>query len=142
MKKKFENCTLDTISTIAKEIILFGKDTPVWLFEGEMGAGKTTTIKAVCKALGIMSPVSSPTFSIVNEYTTKGNEKIYHFDFYRIKNEHESLDFGVEEYLESGNYCLLEWASKIENLLPLQLIKIHIMATSETEREYILEKYG
>ncbi len=107
-----------------------------------MGAGKTTTIKAVSKALGIEKNVFSPTFSIVNEYTTINNDTVYHFDFYRLKNEDEALDFGVEEYLESGNYCLLEWSSKIENLLPLQTITIQINATSSTERTYIFKKNG
>ncbi|HBX61843.1 MULTISPECIES: tRNA (adenosine(37)-N6)-threonylcarbamoyltransferase complex ATPase subunit type 1 TsaE [unclassified Empedobacter] len=86
-------------------------------FEGEMGAGKTTFIKEFVKALGTNDEVSSPTFSIVNEYDTdKG--KVYHFDFYRLNHEDEALDFGIEEYLYSNQYCLMEWPNKIANFIP------------------------
>ena len=86
-------------------------------FEGEMGAGKTTFIKEFVKALGTNDEVSSPTFSIVNEYETdKG--KVYHFDFYRLNHEDEALDFGIEEYLYSNQYCLMEWPNKIANFIP------------------------
>lgn len=86
-------------------------------FEGEMGAGKTTFIKEFVKALGTNDEVSSPTFSIVNEYETdKG--KVYHFDFYRLNHEDEALDFGIEEYLYSNRYCLMEWPNKIANFIP------------------------
>ena len=86
-------------------------------FEGEMGAGKTTFIKEFVKALGTNDEVSSPTFSIVNEYDTdKG--KVYHFDFYRLNHEDEALDFGIEEYLYSNQYCLMEWPNKIVNFIP------------------------
>ena len=86
-------------------------------FEGEMGAGKTTFIKEFVKALGTNDEISSPTFSIVNEYDTdKG--KVYHFDFYRLNHEDEALDFGIEEYLYSNQYCLMEWQNKIANFIP------------------------
>ena len=86
-------------------------------FEGEMGAGKTTFIKEFVKALGTNDEISSPTFSIVNEYETdKG--KVYHFDFYRLNHEDEALDFGIEEYLYSNQYCLMEWPNKIANFIP------------------------
>ena len=88
-------------------------------FEGEMGAGKTTFIKEFVKALGTNDEVSSPTFSIVNEYETdKG--KVYHFDFYRLNHEDEALDFGIEEYLYSNQYCLMEWPNKIANFIPYE----------------------
>ncbi|WP_282628957.1 tRNA (adenosine(37)-N6)-threonylcarbamoyltransferase complex ATPase subunit type 1 TsaE [Empedobacter sedimenti] len=86
-------------------------------FEGEMGAGKTTFIKEFVKALGTNDEVSSPTFSIVNEYETD-NGKVYHFDFYRLNHEEEALDFGIEEYLYSNQYCLMEWPNKIANFIP------------------------
>lgn len=86
-------------------------------FEGEMGAGKTTFIKEFVKTLGTSDEVSSPTFSIVNEYDTD-NGKVYHFDFYRLNHEDEALDFGIEEYLYSNNYCLMEWPNKIANFIP------------------------
>lgn len=86
-------------------------------FEGEMGAGKTTFIKEFVKALGTNDEISSPTFSIVNEYETEKG-KVYHFDFYRLNHEDEALDFGIEEYLFSNQYCLMEWPDKIANFIP------------------------
>src|SRR6218665_2028081 len=86
----------------------------VWQVDGEMGAGKTTLIKAIGEAMGVKEVMSSPTFSIVNEYTAANGQPIYHFDFYRLKKEAEAMDIGVEEYLDSGNYCFLEWSEKIE----------------------------
>lgn len=86
-------------------------------FEGEMGAGKTTFIKEFVKLLGTDDDISSPTFSIVNEYDTKKG-KVYHFDFYRLNEEEEALDFGIEDYFYSDAFCLMEWPSKVENLIP------------------------
>lgn len=97
------------------------------LFEGDLGAGKTTLIKAMLKEMGSADEVSSPTFSIVNEYETP-NGKLYHFDFYRIKSEEEALDFGTDEYIDSGNYCFIEWPDRIENILPEKYHRIKIMA--------------
>ena len=91
-----------------------------------MGVGKTTLIKEIVKQLGVIDNVSSPTFSLVNEYHTQNNSIVYHFDFYRIKNEEEALDMGVEEYFYSQNWCLVEWPNKIENLLPLNAVTITI----------------
>ena len=93
--------------------------TKVIRIDGDMGAGKTTLISSLCKSLGVKETISSPTFSLVNTYHI-GNEKIYHFDFYRLKNENEAIDFGLEEYLESGNICFMEWAEKISSHLPLE----------------------
>ena len=85
-----------------------------------MGAGKTTIIKQLCKNMGVIDVVSSPTFGLVNEYQTIDNQTIYHFDCYRIKSEIEALDMGIDEYLYSGNYCFIEWSEKIYNLIPEQ----------------------
>ena len=93
--------------------------TKVIRIDGDMGTGKTTLISSLCKSLGVKETISSPTFSLVNTYYI-GNEKIYHFDFYRLKNENEAIDFGLEEYLESGNICFMEWAEKISSHLPLE----------------------
>ncbi len=98
----------------------------VIVFNGEMGTGKTTFIKALCRVLGVENETSSPTFSIVNEYKTNKNQIIYHFDVYRLKNEIEALDMGIEEYLFSGNYCFVEWAEKIPNLMPQNYTIINI----------------
>ena len=109
--------SLDEINNVA-ELIVAAKPNKVLLFNGEMGAGKTTFIKQLCKTLGVTEATSSPTFSLVNEYETTDNQIIYHFDFYRLKNETEALDMGIDDYLYSGHWCLIEWAENIANLLP------------------------
>lgn len=95
-------------------------------FSGEMGAGKTTFIKALCAAMGISDVASSPTFSLVNEYQNEVGKKVYHFDFYRLQKESEALDMGVEEYFYSGNYCFIEWPEKIPTLLPADCLQVKI----------------
>jgi tRNA threonylcarbamoyladenosine biosynthesis protein TsaE len=116
---------IDDLDLISEKLIDQFKHKVV-LFYGEMGNGKTTLIKQLCKKLGVSESTSSPTFSIVNEYKTDKNNTIYHFDFYRIKNESEVLDFGYEEYLYSGNYCFIEWPEKIPNMLPDDVVKVTI----------------
>jgi len=106
----------------------------VWLFHGEMGAGKTTLIKEVCHALQVVDTMSSPTFSIVNEYATRENDKVFHFDFYRIKNEAEALDIGTEEYFYSGYTCLVEWPEKIPSLLPPTYADVTLTTVDEQHR--------
>lgn len=95
-------------------------------FYGEMGAGKTTFIKALCSQLGVNDKTASPTFSIVNEYRTASGRKIYHFDLYRLKSEEELYDLGYEEYLFSGNLCLIEWPEKMGKLLPEDAVKVQV----------------
>jgi tRNA threonylcarbamoyladenosine biosynthesis protein TsaE len=107
---------LSEIESIAQKII-HSKPEKVILFNGQMGAGKTTFIKALAKELGVKNPTSSPTFALVNEYEAQDG-LVYHFDMYRLKNELEALDFGIEDYLYSGNWCFIEWAEKIPNLIP------------------------
>ncbi|MGG7663108.1 tRNA (adenosine(37)-N6)-threonylcarbamoyltransferase complex ATPase subunit type 1 TsaE [Dyadobacter sp. BHUBP1] len=118
---------LDELGNVSEALLRLGADTPVWLFEGQMGAGKTTLIKALCSHLGVTTHVQSPTFSLVNEYDAEGRT-IYHFDFYRIKDETEALDMGVEEYFDSGDLCFVEWPQKIENLWPLNYMQLHLEA--------------
>ena len=108
--------SLDEIPEVANKIIN-KLQYKLITFEGEMGAGKTTFIKEFVKALGTNDDVSSPTFSIVNEYETDSGI-VYHFDFYRLNHEEEALDFGIEEYLYSNQYCLMEWPNKIANFIP------------------------
>lgn len=110
--------SLKDVTSIAKELIS-NADHKILLFYGEMGVGKTTLIKEICKELGTNDVISSPTFSLVNEYHTNSNEVIYHFDFYRIEDEEEAYDIGIEDYFDSNAWCLIEWPENIENLLPL-----------------------
>jgi tRNA threonylcarbamoyladenosine biosynthesis protein TsaE len=109
-------------------------------FHGEMGVGKTTFIKELCKNLGVTGNTSSPTFSLVNEYEIANNQKIYHFDFYRIKSETEALDMGIDDYFDSGNWCFIEWPEKISNLLNLPHSKVEILILEDGARELILTK--
>lgn len=122
----FENVTLEDLKTVAQKLIREAGSNRVIIFNGEMGAGKTTFIKAVGHELGVEEGMSSPTFSIVNEYETKSGETLYHFDFYRLKNELEAYDIGTEEYFDSGNYCFVEWPDKIKSLLPQQYLEVSI----------------
>ncbi|WP_255039021.1 tRNA (adenosine(37)-N6)-threonylcarbamoyltransferase complex ATPase subunit type 1 TsaE [Lacihabitans soyangensis] len=110
------------MSAVADEIIRIGSKIPIWTFEGNLGAGKTTLIKILAKKLGIIDPISSPTFSYVNEY----DHKIFHFDCYRLQSVEEALDFGLEEYLDSGKMCWVEWPQIIESIIPLPKLEIVI----------------
>ncbi len=103
-------------------------------FYGSMGAGKTTIIRAICKVLGAGDIVTSPTFTMVNEYRTNKNETIYHIDFYRIKKIDEVFDFGIEEYFSSGSYCFMEWPELIGGILPPETIKIKITIGERDQR--------
>ena len=126
--------TLDHIDDIAHLLIQEAGDQKVWIFKGEMGAGKTALIKSLAKALEVADSVSSPTFGIVNEYQTKAKGLLYHFDFYRLDDPMEALDIGIEEYFYSGNYCWLEWAEKIAPFLPERFFHIELALASETGR--------
>lgn len=111
------NFSLHQLEEVAQKI-LDEKPNKVILFHGEMGVGKTTLIKQLCRNLGVIDATSSPTFSLVNEYETTTNQLVYHFDFYRLNKETEALDMGIDDYLYSGNWCFIEWAEKIPNLIP------------------------
>ena len=128
---------LTEIDTIAQEILNQHPE-KVILFNGQMGAGKTTFIKALSKALGVQNATSSPTFSLVNEYQIP-NGLVYHFDVYRLKNETEALDFGIDDYLYSGHWCFIEWAEKIPNLIPEKHSVITIEILENGNRNIILD---
>lgn len=130
------------LNKVAKEIIKYSGDQNIWIFYGEMGSGKTTLIKAIAGRLGIEDNVHSPTFSIVNEYINLRDEVFYHFDFYRIKNEIEAMDIGIDEYFDSGNLCFIEWPQKIPSLLPEKYLKVDIKITSDIGREINIEHHG
>ncbi|GAB1416429.1 tRNA (adenosine(37)-N6)-threonylcarbamoyltransferase complex ATPase subunit type 1 TsaE [Paludibacter sp.] len=127
---------IDAIDKTAEEFLEYIKDikNKVFCFNGKMGAGKTTFIKAICKSMGVTDIVNSPTFSIVNEYHTNNNEIIYHFDCYRINKIQEALDLGAEEYLYSGYYCFIEWAENIAPLLPDSYINVNIVEQENVSR--------
>ncbi|ASU36505.1 tRNA (adenosine(37)-N6)-threonylcarbamoyltransferase complex ATPase subunit type 1 TsaE [Mucilaginibacter xinganensis] len=127
------------LPAVAAEIISFAKDLRIFLFYGDMGAGKTTLIKSLCESLGTIEPVTSPTFSIVNEYIGAKNQ-IFHFDFYRLKNQSEALDMGYEEYFYSDAYCFIEWPEKIPELLPQHYMKISISVRSDNSRQIMIEQ--
>jgi tRNA threonylcarbamoyladenosine biosynthesis protein TsaE len=126
---------------VAKLVLRLADDHKIWLLEGDMGAGKTTFIKAVCRQLGVEDTVQSPTFSLVNEYRTAKGDTCYHFDFYRIKDQTEAMDIGVEEYFGSGNFCFIEWPAKIPDLLPDRYLKISINLDSQNGRTLQLAKH-
>ena len=131
--------SLDDISIAAKEFVA-QNPAKVILFNGEMGAGKTTFIKALSKELGVEEMTSSPTFSLVNEYESKNGGLIYHFDVYRLKNEIEALDMGIEEYLYSGHWCFIEWAEKIPNLIPEKHSVVNLSVLPDGNRRLELVK--
>ena len=136
-----QNYTITQLSEVAHRII-DGATHKVLLFYGEMGVGKTTLIKEIAKQLGVDEVVSSPTFSLVNEYQSstrlpdeQEGETIYHFDFYRINDEEEALDMGVEEYLDSNNWCFIEWPENVKNIVPLNAVKIQLSVNEDGSRK-------
>ena len=117
---------MDDMKKAAAEFVAAMDGRKVFAFYGKMGARKTTFIKAVCEELGVQDVINSPTFAIVNEYVDGKGDPIYHFDFYRIKNQREALDIGYEDYVDSGYVCFMEWPELIEDLLPDEAVKVTI----------------
>ena len=136
MKKQFVAANLGELDAVAKEILSFLEGQRILAIIGKMGAGKTTLIKSFCDVLGVQETVSSPTFSLVNEYTDAAGGSVFHFDFYRIQKLEEVYDIGYEEYFYSGNYCFIEWPEMISNLLPENHMKIHIEVNEKEERNF------
>ncbi len=136
--KKFMNNividSLDKLETAAASFLKKKGAGNIIALYGAMGSGKTTLTKAICAALGVVEDVGSPTFTIVNEYLAANGESLYHFDFYRIKSVAEALDTGIEEYLESGSLCIIEWPEKIEQILPDDTIKVQISVQDDGKR--------
>lgn len=130
--------SLEDINGAAKKV-LESNPKKVILFNGNMGAGKTTFIKALAKSMGVNDTTGSPTFSLVNEYRTSDNQIVYHFDVYRLKSESEAYDMGMDEYLYSGNWCFIEWAEKIPNLIPEEHTTISIKALANGNRQLNLQ---
>jgi len=124
-----------SLQAAAKKFLENTRGSRIFAFYGSMGAGKTTFIKAVCNALGTDDIVSSPTFTLINEYISDKGEPIYHIDFYRIKKQEEVFDFGIEEYLSSGSYCFMEWPELVEEILPSETVKVIITVGKDEERK-------
>jgi tRNA threonylcarbamoyladenosine biosynthesis protein TsaE len=133
-----KNYGLDDLTNIAKEVIATSENKTL-LFYGNMGVGKTTLIKKICKELGTDDVTSSPTFSLVNEYHTNSGEIVYHFDFYRIEQEEEAYDIGIEDYFYSDAWCLIEWPEHIQNLLPLKSTEVHLTQLENGQRNIQLK---
>ena len=129
--------TIDQLDEVAKIILTTYIKHRIFSIYGEMGAGKTTLIKMLCKYLGVQNIPTSPTFAIVNEYWTSQNEPVYHFDFYRIEHPEEAIAIGIFEYLESGHYCFMEWSENIETLLDEKRVKITIERIDDLTRKFI-----
>jgi tRNA threonylcarbamoyladenosine biosynthesis protein TsaE len=125
------------LDIISRQIINHYPGHRVFGFYGEMGAGKTTFIKSMCRVLGVIDVVNSPTFSIINEYITAKGESIYHFDLYRLKSANELMDLGYEDYLFSGSYCMIEWPEKFEELLPENFVYIK-MEVDQTDQSRMI----
>ena len=125
---------LTSLPGVASELLELLKERRVVAFYGDMGAGKTTLIKALCDKLMVIDSTSSPSFGLINEYSSEKNLLVYHFDFYRIRSIEEAFDLGYEEYFYSGNYCFIEWPEKIQSLLPEDTVKISIRVNENDGR--------
>ena len=134
MSKTLFAKNLEQLNSVSEQIIKHTSPHKKFAFYGEMGVGKTTLIKALSLHLGVADMVSSPTFSIVNEYPINEGDKIYHFDFYRIEDEQEAFDIGYEEYFFSNAYCFIEWPEKITNLIEKDIVRIKMSLEGTTRR--------
>jgi tRNA threonylcarbamoyladenosine biosynthesis protein TsaE len=126
--------SIDELERGAEEFLNQIGDYKIIAFYGKMGAGKTTFIKALCKVLGVIDGVNSPTFTLINEYRSADGLPLFHFDFYRIEKPVEAFDIGIEEFFESGYLCLIEWPEKIEQILPTETLKVKISVQPDDSR--------
>ncbi|MCB9071769.1 MAG: tRNA (adenosine(37)-N6)-threonylcarbamoyltransferase complex ATPase subunit type 1 TsaE [Prevotellaceae bacterium] len=131
---EFHISSTEQINQVAQQFIAAMGGHKLFAFYGEMGAGKTTFIKALCEELGVIDVVNSPTFAIANDYETALGDHIYHFDFYRLKTPQEALDFGVEDYFYSGRICFMEWPDQIGTLLPTESVRVAITVNADGSR--------
>ncbi len=135
--------SLNEIEKAAKDFIEYASASPlqsnIFAFFGQMGAGKTTFIKAICRALGVEDDVNSPTFTIVNEYKSAKGFPVYHFDFYRINKISEAYDIGIDEYFGGDGICLMEWTEKIEEILPDECFKVYVQVDEDGSRRVTVE---
>ncbi len=131
MQNKIIINTISELPIAAKQLLQSLGNKKIVAFYGEMGVGKTTFIKSICELMGVAENITSPTFSIVNEYRSSTGEKIFHFDFYRIKSLNEAYDMGYEDYFYSNAFCFVEWPEKIEELLPKDVVKVKLSVNKE-----------
>jgi len=122
------------LNTAARQLLKHSGEKRIFAFYGSMGAGKTTIIKAICELLGATDTISSPTFTLVNEYRTSQGDALFHIDFYRIKKQEEVFDFGIEEYLTGDYYCFMEWPELIEGILPPETVRVRISVDDLEQR--------
>ena len=140
MEHRIHIATLADINRAAELFLKEIGDNNLWAFYGSMGAGKTTFTVALCKALGVTDDsVCSPTFTIVNEYKRKNGSPVFHFDFYRIRHNSEAMNIGLEDYLYSGEICIMEWPENVEDLLPDETIRIRISVGEDLSRDLVWE---
>ncbi|MDR1005990.1 MAG: tRNA (adenosine(37)-N6)-threonylcarbamoyltransferase complex ATPase subunit type 1 TsaE [Bacteroidales bacterium] len=132
--KEYIAKTLSDLPSIARNMLSDFENQRIFAFKGDMGVGKTTFIKALCDMLGVKDDINSPTFAIVNTYLDSEGAEVYHFDFYRLNKDTDAYDIGFEEYLDSGNYCFIEWTERIERLLPPKSVLISMTQTIEGTR--------
>lgn len=130
--------SLEEIEAAAQELLSIAKGRKIFAIQGQMGAGKTTFIHALCEVMGVVDNISSPTFSIINQYATSASEIIYHMDLYRLKDEEEAVNSGVEDCLLSGNTCLVEWPEKAWGIFPEQCLHLLIELIDEHSRKLVL----
>ena len=128
------NFTLEQIRQTAAKLVENSKNYKVIAFHGEMGVGKTTFIHALCEAMGVLDVITSPTFSIINQYQTNDGQTIYHIDLYRIKDENEAINAGIEDCLYSGNICLVEWPEKAAGIFPDETLHVTITSVDDNTR--------
>lgn len=137
---KLRIADITSIESAAKEFLLNTNGKKVFAFYGQMGAGKTTFIKEVCRQLHVIDEVNSPTFAIINEYLTEANEAVFHFDFYRLQTKQEAVAIGAEDYFYSGDICFVEWPEIVEDLLPEDVLRVDILEVEGKAREISFSK--
>ena len=130
---------LDEIDQAAKKFVIYSSGYKIFIFTGDLGTGKTTFIDAVCKEIGVSEAVTSPTYSLIQEYEAPGKKIIYHMDFYSLNSLEEAINAGVEECIFSGEFCMIEWPSKIANMLPDDTVKSEIFILNENQRKLVVQ---
>ncbi len=141
VQKRWEIASVEDLGRVVPEVLQAGKGISVWLLSGQMGAGKTTFVRTLCNFLGTEDNVSSPTFPIVNEYLLNSGDTVYHFDLYRLNSLREAQDIGIEEYLDSGSLCLIEWPAIIQSILPYSYLELTLEAQDEHRRIISLKRH-